>query len=226
MQKDFLQLTAATVLTARDGAQALELCRKERPELVFMDLHMPRMNGAECCMELKKDPILRGTRVVLITSEGKETDKKLCMGAGCDGFLTKPLDKEIFLGMARKLLPAVERRDRRVACRIKSNVRVYGLTLSGYILDLSQHGAYLSTGYELEKNAVVEMVFSLPEPESAIIQAKGKVAWLNTVKVRQKINQPEGFGIEFTEISDDCVRALSRFLKRQGAPSAPAWKAF
>lgn len=216
LQKDFLQLSAATILTARDGAQALEICKRERPDLVFMDLHMPNMNGAECCAAIKKDPILRSTLVVLITSEGKDGDRDICLSAGCDGFLTKPLDKEIFLAMARKLLPAIDRRGKRVRCRLKANFRAYGVTLSGHLLDISQHGAYLATGYELEKNAAVEMVFSLPDPAGGIVQTRGKVAWLNTAKYRQKISQPEGFGIEFTGLSAECAEALARYLKLQG----------
>jgi len=215
LQKDFLHFSAATIITARDGAQALELCKKEHPDLVFMDLHMPNMNGAECCMALKRDPILRHTRVVLITSEGKDADKRLCLGAGCDGFLTKPLDKDIFLDMARQLLPAIDRRDNRVRCRVKANLRVYGITLSAYILDLSNNGAYLATTHELDRNVGVEVVFSLPEPDAAIIHAKGKVAWLNTAKERTKLTHPEGFGIQFTEMGEDAARALARFLKRQ-----------
>ncbi|UFS68845.1 response regulator [Geomonas sp. RF6] len=215
LQKDFLQASAATIFTARDGAEALRVAKRERPDLIFMDLHMPVMNGAESCAAIKSDPMLRGTRVVLITSEGKDKDKAVCMAAGCDGFLTKPLDKEIFMEMARQLLPAVDRRGKRLNCRMKANFRIFGLTLSGHILDISDNGAYLATSHELEKNVLLEMVFPLPDPDGAIIQTKGRVAWLNTSKNRHKHSQQEGVGIEFTDLSPECARALARYIKRQ-----------
>ena len=117
LEKDYLQMSAVDVLTARDGKEALRICQTERPALVFMDLNMPVMNGADCCRAIKKDPQLRSTSVVLITSEGKDADRQLCLDAGCDDFLTKPLDRQIFLAAARKLLPSIDRRHQRAGCQ-------------------------------------------------------------------------------------------------------------
>jgi len=213
LQKDYLQLSAVSILTARDGKEALKICQSERPVLVFMDLHMPVMNGAECCRALKEDQRLKSTSVVLITSEGKDADRSLCLAAGCDDFLTKPLDRHIFLDAARKLLPAIDRRDKRVACHLKAKFRAYGVTLSGYILNLSQNGVYLATDHELELEAVVDLIFALPEPQGGIVQLRGHVAWLNTTKARQKQSLPQGFGVEFVSPSEETTRELARFIK-------------
>jgi two-component system, OmpR family, alkaline phosphatase synthesis response regulator PhoP len=91
LERDYLQLSAVNILTANDGKEALRICRSERPTLVFMDLHMPVMDGAESCRAIKKDSQLRDTQVVLITSESNQADRTLCIDAGCDDFLTKPL---------------------------------------------------------------------------------------------------------------------------------------
>jgi uncharacterized protein (TIGR02266 family) len=213
LQKDYLHLSAVNILTARDGKEALKICQSERPVLVFMDLHMPVMNGAECCKALKKDQKLRSTSVVLITSEGKDADRSLCLAAGCDAFLTKPLDRHIFLDAARKLLPAIDRRDKRVACHLKVKYRAFGVTLSGYLLNLSQNGVYLVTDHALELGAVIDLIFALPEPQGSIIQLRGHVAWLNTSKSRNKQSFPHGFGVEFVSPSEETTRELARFIE-------------
>ena len=215
LQKDYLQLSAVNILTARNGKEALKICQTERPVLVFMDLNMPIMNGADCCKALKEDPQLKSTKVVLITSEGKDADRSMCLAAGCDDFLTKPLDRAIFLETARRLLPAIDRRDKRVACHLKTKFRAFGVTLSGNIVNLSRHGAYLATDYDLEKGAPLDLIFALPEPHGSIIQVRGRVAWLNTRKSRHKRSLAEGFGVEFLSPSEETTSGLARFIENE-----------
>jgi len=218
LEKDYLQLSAVSVLTARDGEEALRICRAERPELVFMDLHMPLMNGAECCRAIKKDPQL-SSAVVLITSEGKDADRRLCLEAGCDDFLTKPLDRQIFLETARKLLPAIDRRDKRRNCRFNVKFRAFGITLSGFAANLSQNGMYLAADVQVEKGAPLDLIFVLPEPIASIIQAKGRVAWLNTSKTRKKPALPEGLGVEFLSLSDEAREQIGRYVDAAISPT-------
>jgi uncharacterized protein (TIGR02266 family) len=215
LQKDYLQRSAVSILTARDGKEALRICQTERPALVFMDLHMPVMNGADCCRALKEDRQLNSTRVVLITSEGKDADRSLCLAAGCDDFLTKPLDRNVFLEAARGLLPSIDRRDNRIDCRLKVKYRAFGVTLSGFVVNLSRQGVYLATDYEVGKGAMLDLVFALPEPHGAIIQTRGRVAWVNSKKVRLKQSLPEGFGVEFVSPSEETAGDLARFLESE-----------
>lgn len=213
LEKDYLQQSAVNILTARDGLEALNICQSQRPAIVFMDLHMPMMNGADCCRAIKKDQQLQSTAVVLITSEGKDADRLLCLSAGCDEFITKPLDREVFLATARKLLPAIDRRDRRVTCRLKVKYRAFGITLSGYIVNLSGNGVYIATDSHVEKGALLDLIFALPEPSGLIIQTKARVAWVNSKKTRQKPSLPEGFGVEIVSLADEAARELGRFIQ-------------
>lgn len=201
LEKDFLSLSSVDVLTARNGEEALRVCRQEVPDLVVMDLRMPVMDGAECCRAIKKDPHL-SIPVILVTSEEKGADRQLCREAGCDDVLTKPLDRMVFLEAARNLLPAVDRRDRRGSCRFNVKFRAFNLTLSGYSVNLSQNGLYLAADVDLELGTMLELIFVLPEPVGTIVQARGRVAWLNTSKTRKKSTLPQGFGVQFVDISD------------------------
>lgn len=224
LERSYLQLSAVNILTARDGKEALDICRAERPDLVFMDLQMPVMNGAESCRAIKKDPRL-SCPVVLITSEGKEADRQLCLQAGCDDFITKPLDRLVFLETARRLLPAIERREMRVNCRFNVKFRAFNITLSGFAQNLSQNGLYLVADIEVEKGSQIDLIFALPEPAGSIIQAKGRVAWLNITQQRRKTSLPEGFGVEFIALSVEAREQISRYIESLRNPTSPVWRA-
>ncbi|WP_243688690.1 response regulator [Geotalea toluenoxydans] len=173
IQKGFLQRSSVTILTARDGAEALAITRAKRPDVVFMDLHMPNMGGAECCTAIKADAALRSTTVVLITSVGKPDDEILCRKAGCDSFLTKPLDRNDYLELARTYLPQIDRREDRLRCSTKVRFTIFSASLSGEIHDISNHGAYIATDYNMEANAIVSIIFALPG-DGAIIQPRAE----------------------------------------------------
>ena len=91
--------------------------------------------------------------------------------------------------------------------------RAFGITLSGYILNLSQNGVYMSTDHELEKGALLDLIFALPEPSGSIIQTEARVAWLNTRKSRKKPALPEGVGLEFVALSGEAALDVGRFIE-------------
>jgi len=212
LQKMFLKRSSVHILTAKDGVEALKIAKKELPVLIFMDLHMPNMNGVECCALIKADPLLRSIPVVMITTEGKEDDRNICYGAGCDDFMTKPIDRILYLEMARKFVPTIDRRESRVSFRTKVKFRVFGLTLSGEILNISAHGVYVATDYEVDAETMLELVFALPEESGALIQSRGRVAWVNSAKDKKK-NLPAGFGVELIAITEDSNRILKNFIE-------------
>jgi CheY-like chemotaxis protein len=213
LQKMFLKLSSVHALSAKDGVEALRIAKKERPALIFLDLHMPNMNGAECCEQIKADPQLRAIPVVMITTEGKEDDKALCFKAGCDGFMTKPIDRIIYLETARKFLPAIDRRETRIPYRTKVKFRVFGLTLSGDILDISAHGVYVATDYEVDAETVLELVFAIQEENGALIQARGRIAWINRKNDKKKKSYPAGFGVELVAVTEESNRILKYFVE-------------
>lgn len=78
------------VLTAEDGEAALAAARRERPDLIVLDLMMPRRNGFEVCEALKHDPDTRGIHVIILTARGQEIDRQRGAEVGADEYLTKP----------------------------------------------------------------------------------------------------------------------------------------
>jgi two-component system chemotaxis response regulator CheY len=75
---------------AGDGIQALEAAIEDRPEIVFLDYDMPRLNGIETCRRLRSDPVTAGATIVMLTAMSDGEHQELAVGAGADLFLTKP----------------------------------------------------------------------------------------------------------------------------------------
>jgi two-component system alkaline phosphatase synthesis response regulator PhoP len=92
------------LLTAPDGEVALDVVANQHPELVFLDVTMPRMNGLDVCRAIKSDPATAGTTVLLLTAKGQAYDREAGLAAGADDYLTKPFDPDDLLRRARTIL--------------------------------------------------------------------------------------------------------------------------
>lgn len=93
-----------TFLTAENGEQALEIIQAEKPQLVFLDVMMPKMNGMEVCRRVKKELVLNDVFIVLLTAKGQELDRQRGQEVGADVYMTKPFDPEAILAKAREVL--------------------------------------------------------------------------------------------------------------------------
>lgn len=91
-------------LTAENGEIALEIIQKENPQLVFLDVMMPKMNGMEVCRKVKKELLLNDIFIVLLTAKGQELDRQKGSEVGADVYMTKPFDPEMILSKAREVL--------------------------------------------------------------------------------------------------------------------------
>lgn len=91
-------------LTAENGEIALETIQSEKPQLVFLDVMMPKMNGMEVCRKVKKEIGLEEVYIVLLTAKGQEVDRQKGQEVGADVYMTKPFDPEAILAKAREVL--------------------------------------------------------------------------------------------------------------------------
>jgi len=87
---------------AKDGAEALQTVRDQKPDLVFLDLMMPEMNGFEVCRAIKSDPQLKETYVIILTAMGQMAEQERGKEAGADRFLVKPFSPVEILSLVRK----------------------------------------------------------------------------------------------------------------------------
>jgi two-component system alkaline phosphatase synthesis response regulator PhoP len=100
----YLAETDYDVETATDGEEALRKARANPPDVVLLDIMMPRISGFEVCKQLRADPHTAGVAILMITALDQPSDIEKAVEAGCDDFLTKPLNKTELLLRVRALL--------------------------------------------------------------------------------------------------------------------------
>ena len=98
-----LQKEGFSIDVATNGAEALQKIREKKPMVAFLDIVMPKMTGLELCREIRSDPEIKGTHIIILTAKGQELDRQNCMAAGADEYLTKPFSPKEVLERVRKL---------------------------------------------------------------------------------------------------------------------------
>ena len=91
------------IITA-NGQEALENIMAERPNLIFLDVMMPKMNGFEVCSKIKNEFGWRDTYIILLTAKGQEFDKQKGLEVGADLYMTKPFNPDEIVSKAREIL--------------------------------------------------------------------------------------------------------------------------
>ncbi|MBL8326772.1 MAG: response regulator [Rubrivivax sp.] len=103
-----LQEEGYRVRVARDGVEALEAIAAERPDLLLLDVMLPRMNGFEVCQRLRAHPEWRALRVVMLSAKGRDVEVRKGLALGADAYVTKPFAIQDLLAEVRRQLERPE----------------------------------------------------------------------------------------------------------------------
>ena len=100
----YLESLPCRIQTARDGMEAMELIERDRPDLILLDVMMPRMSGFEVCQRIKGNPATRDVVVIMVTALHEVGDFERAAECGTNDFITKPVNKPELLTRVRSLL--------------------------------------------------------------------------------------------------------------------------
>jgi CheY-like chemotaxis protein len=103
---DLLKIFGYQTLSATDGLQAVEMAKNHKPDLILMDIQLPGMDGLSATRMIKSDVITRNIPVVAATAYAMQGDEEKAIQAGCDGYITKPIDIRVLLKTVEKYLSA------------------------------------------------------------------------------------------------------------------------
>ena len=208
------------LLVARTGRQALELIRQELPDLVYMDLYMPEMDGDTCCSLVKADPALRHIPIVMVTQGGRDAETARCRAAGCNELLFKPLDRTEFLAMADKYLGSTALDGTRYLASLRVEFAVGHRTLTNYSVNLSTGGLFLETA-ELQPVDTLLVVEIVLPGQAAPITCACRVAWINQPQQPLKPELPGGMGLQFCNLPLAELTAIREFIRTGSL--VPTW---
>ena len=216
LEKAFLKGLPVDVIEACNGAEAIEKAISEHPDLIYLDLNMPVLDGPACCRALKSDPRTKGIPVIMVTTAGKVEDELLCRSSGCDDYITKPINGKLFLDKGRQCIADFERRRRRYSFTTDVEFLKNGESHFGVTADISRGGLYIAVPTHNLPEDPVDLAFKLPiKGEGILVAARGRVAWENRPESPLKPNYPAGVGIEFVDIDPEIVRKIESFFEEE-----------
>lgn len=106
--RDLFEKSGYRVVEAPDGEQGVEAAAREKPDVILMDVQLPRMSGYEAARAVKSNPELRHIPIIAVTSYALSGDQQKAREAGCDGYVTKPFRPRALLEMVEKYLETPE----------------------------------------------------------------------------------------------------------------------
>lgn len=214
LERSFFEGLDYQILTARSGEEALEVIEEEEPSLVLLDLFMVGIDGDEVCRRLRADERWKKLPVIMVTAAGKEEQIKQCVEAGCDDYITKPINKNALLEKVHRLLGKVRSR---TAPRqpVSLNVRLQSgeRSIEACAQDISRNGIYVKSSHLLEAGASVELCLSLPDGKELPVMGKVK-------RVQEGAN--EGMGIYFVHPDQQGLDTLQALLTAAPVSAASA----
>lgn len=94
------------VLVARDGQEALDMIARDRPDLVLLDVMMPKKSGFEVCQAVRASEHLQATKILMLTAKGRDTDLAKGLALGADAYMTKPFSTRELVQKVAEMLAA------------------------------------------------------------------------------------------------------------------------
>lgn len=104
LAQDILEAAGFEVLAARDAEECFALLTQHRPDLILMDLQLPGRDGLQITRELRANPTTQDIKIVAMTAHAMVADERRVMEAGCDGYLTKPIQTRLLVEQLKPFL--------------------------------------------------------------------------------------------------------------------------
>ena len=100
----FSDLGYYRILCARDGEEALRIARRDSPDIILLDIRLPKISGYDVCKSVKSDPAMSHTKVLIISGMTQNSDRRKAWEMGADGYITKPFDSIALVERIEELL--------------------------------------------------------------------------------------------------------------------------
>jgi CheY-like chemotaxis protein len=200
LEGSFFHRAGFALLVAGDAKAALALIEERDPDLVMLTSTVP--GGEELCRQLKGDPLLRSTPLLLLVAAGDEAGAQRARAAGCDAVLTRPLAEEQLLADSCRLLGIACRAAARAPVDIPLRCRVgAGKTHSGRALNLNVGGLFATAIPLYPVGTLLDFELLLPG-RAAPVCGQARVAWVNHPEWVKTAALPAGMGLEFTALAE------------------------
>lgn len=174
LERSYLEGLGYDLVTASSGEETLARIERVEPDILLLDFYMPGIDGDEVCATLRKNPKWADLPIIMVTAAGKPEEVQRCLEAGCDDYVTKPVNKQELREKVKRLLGEVHRRTAdRVPFDLEADLIGDGTQQRVRVRDISHNGLYLKTEAVLPENSPVGLKLELPKGET--LELLGKV---------------------------------------------------
>jgi uncharacterized protein (TIGR02266 family) len=195
------------VLTAGSGGEALVTARRERPDIVVTDFAMPGMGGEALCREIKADPDLRKTPVIVVATMETGEEHERAVRAGADDVIEKPINRLTLIQAVNRLLRLSVRGLVRVPLETEVRVGLTDMDTWGRALNISRGGIFIESEATVVPDTEVQLEFQLPDVPEAFLPT-AKVVWRRT----QSTTGRPGLGLQFLKLDRDSAQRLDDYI--------------
>ena len=206
LEISFLRRADCEIVTAEDGIEALKVAKTAVPDIILLDVEMPRMTGIECCRHIKNDPKLKKIPVVMVTATDRLEE---CTKAGCDDFWKKPIREDEFIKGIKKHVSIVERETKRVSIGLQVDYKKKGKSINAFTKDISINGMFIITRETLPVGESIEVSFTLPETDKPL---KVKCKVVRELRDEQDGHYVGGMGLVFEKLGKKAGKAIEDFI--------------
>jgi len=207
-----------SVITANSGEAALELIRRERPSIVVTDLDMPGMGGDLLCREVRRDPELSATPVIILTSTDRAEDRARAVRAGANDIVAKPISRMTLVESVSRFLRSPNQAGlARVEVETNVRIRTAGVEAWGLSANLSRGGIFIEADAVMPSETEVELDFELPEAELPL-HSTARVVW---AREGEQPGARSGMGLQFLAIDREASRQIETFIFERARHEAP-----
>jgi uncharacterized protein (TIGR02266 family) len=196
------------VLTARSGAEGLELARRERPDLIVADLLMPHLDGAALCRAVKSEPTLAATPIVVLSASESGADRERAIRAGAADVIHKPVERGALLETVYRFFqppnplgqPRIE---------LKTPIRMHRRSGDawGTVRNLSRGGLFVESASTVLPNTELALELQLPETAQALAPT-AEVIW----SCDSDEEELTGMGLRFLALDGTSARRLAAYI--------------
>ena len=184
LERSYLEGCGYDLVTASSGEETLQRLERIAPDVLLLDYYMPGINGDDVCRTIRNNPRWVKLPILMVTAAGKAHEIKNCIDAGCDDYITKPVNKDELRDKIERLLGQVKRRKaERIAVKVPVQVQAGEHLSVARAEDISRNGMYLKSPTELKENSVVSL--KLEGVEGDLISLYGKVKRTNNGQTGQ-----------------------------------------
>jgi len=207
LEKSFLKDSGHQLITAGSGEEALELMQTVSPDLLLLDLYLTGIDGDEVCRRLRSMERWATLPIIMVSAAGQEEEVGRCLAAGCDDYLTKPVNKKDLTVKIQRLLDRMTARNApRVSASLSVQLKDSQSSLVARTRDISRNGIFIESINCLEVGTIVTVHIDFADNK--------RISRIGIVKRVEHGSDP-GMGIYFIHPELEGIEALDDFLSRQ-----------